>query len=139
MLCKLIRVCRIQWRCPFFLCARPKTRFLGKFGQKNKIVSLSWDLVPRLIPTCRIQWHCSFFSVSDRKHRFWGNLVQKVKIVTLSWNLVLRLIPICKVQWWCLLFLFILKTHFLVNKVNKKRLLSLRPNESKNFSIGRCH
>ena len=35
--------------------------FLGNFGPKIKIVSLSWNLIPRLIWTCRIQWWRSLF------------------------------------------------------------------------------
>ena len=37
-----------------------KHTFLVNLVQKIKIVSLSWNLVPRLIRICRIQWWCSF-------------------------------------------------------------------------------
>ena len=43
---------------------------------KLKIISLSWNFVPRLIQICRIPWWCS---------PFWANLVQKNQNVSLSW------------------------------------------------------
>ena len=122
---------------------RLKTPFLGKFGPKIKIVSLSWNLVPRPIRICRIQWWCSLFLPSTRNNPFWVNLVQKIKIVSFSWNLVpaliwisknqcwsslfpfsientlfggnfvFRLIRICIIQWWCWLSLFSTKNAFL--------------------------
>ena len=55
--------------------------------QNIKIISLSWNLVPRPIWICRIQWWCSLFFVLDWKYFFWANLVQQTKIVSLSWNL----------------------------------------------------
>ena len=45
-----------------FFCLRLEISFLGKFGPKIKIVSLSWNLVPRLIPIGNwIQWSFYFF------------------------------------------------------------------------------
>ena len=41
---------------PFFY---PKYPFWAKFVQKNKIFSLSWNLLPRLIRICTIQYWCS--------------------------------------------------------------------------------
>ena len=38
-----------------------KHPFWANLVQKVKIVSLSWNLVPRLIRICRIQWCCSVF------------------------------------------------------------------------------
>ena len=89
--------------------------------QKIKVVSLRWNLVPRLIRLCRNQWWCSDL--------FLVNFVQQIKIVSLNSNLVLRLIRICKIQWWCLLALFFAKNPFLP---------SLRPYGSRDFDIGSC-
>ena len=41
-----------------------KYHFCTSLDQKIKIVSLNWNLVPRLIQTCRIQWWRSFFLFS---------------------------------------------------------------------------
>ena len=38
-----------------------KYHFLENLVQEIKIVSLSWNLIPRLIRICRIQRWCSFF------------------------------------------------------------------------------
>ena len=51
-----------------------------------KIVSFSWNLVPRLIQIWRILVFT--FSILGRKHPFSVNLVQKLNMVSLSWNLV---------------------------------------------------
>ena len=40
-----------EWKCLFW----------ANFVQKVKIISLSWNLVPRLIRVCRIQWWYSLF------------------------------------------------------------------------------
>ena len=98
--------------------------------QKINIVSLRWNLIPRIIWICWIQWCCSLFSFLTgntllgqiwsklsiftafmfpiRNALFWVNLVQKIKIISLSWNLVPILIRICRVQWWCWLFLVLI-------------------------------
>ena len=55
--------------------------FFGKFGPKNKIVSWSWNSVPRLIGICRIHWWCSLSSFFDWKYSFLANLVPKFIIV----------------------------------------------------------
>ena len=48
----------------FYLsCLKLKIPGLGKFGPKNKFVSLNLNLVLRLILLWRIQWYCSFFQV----------------------------------------------------------------------------
>ena len=83
-----------------------KYHFLTMLVQKNKSVSLSWNLVPRLIRICRIEWAFSLFFVLDGKHPFWADLFQKTKIVSLGWNLVSKLIRICRIQWWCSFYLF---------------------------------
>ena len=101
-----------------------KYPFWSNLFRKIIIVSLSWNVEPKLIRICRIQWWCSLFlvlkliricriqwwcslfSVLDGKHPFWANLVQKIKTVSLSWNLAPRLIWIWRIQWRCLLFCF---------------------------------
>ena len=79
----------------FFCCFHWKYPFLTNLFQKIKIVSLSWNLVPRVIWISRHQWWCSLFSVFDWRYPFWANLVQKTKIVSFRWNLTPRLIRIC--------------------------------------------
>ena len=44
-----------------YSCFQLKVSFLGKVGPKNKIDSLSLNLIPRLIGICRIQWSSSPF------------------------------------------------------------------------------
>ena len=87
--------------------------FWANLVQKIEIVSLRWNLIPRLIRICWIQWCCSLFSfltgnallgqvwsklliftvsfVSDQKNLFWGkfspkcqNLQVKAKFATSS-------------------------------------------------------
>ena len=41
----------LEWKHPFW----------ANLVEKIKIVSLSWNLVPRLVRICRIQWWSSFF------------------------------------------------------------------------------
>ena len=40
-----------------------KHSFWAHLVQKLEIVSVSWNLVPRLIRICRIEWRCYFFLV----------------------------------------------------------------------------
>ena len=94
--------------------------FLGKFGQKIKIVYLKWILVPRLIRICIIQWWCSIVlfltgdSLNGNLHffhfrpgiPFLCEFGPKNQIVSSSLNLVPRLIRICRSQWYCSLFPF---------------------------------
>ena len=63
---KLIRICRIQWRCSFFL--ERKHSFSANLVQNIKIVSVSWGLVLRLIRICRIQWRCLLFCFIPETH-----------------------------------------------------------------------
>ena len=71
-----------------------KYPFWANLVQKVKIISWSWNLVPRLIWICRIQWWRSLFLFL-----IGANLVQKFKIVISRWNLILKLIQICTIQW----------------------------------------
>ena len=43
------------------LCFWWEIPFLGKYGQKIKVVCFSWNLIARLIWICRNQWQYSFF------------------------------------------------------------------------------
>ena len=95
-----------------------KYPFWANLVQKIKIVTLCWNLVPRLIRICRIQWCCSLFLFSSgnsllgqiwskllylqffflfpiRNVLFWENLVQNVKVVSLSLNLLATIF--CKI------------------------------------------
>ena len=71
-----------------------KCPFGANLVQIVNIVSLRWNLIPRLMRICRIEWWLTFF-VFHLKCPFCANLVQKIKIVNLSWNLVPKLIKIC--------------------------------------------
>ena len=107
---------------PFWL----ETPFLGKFGPKNQIVRLSWNLVSRLIRRCRIQCWCSPFLLLTGNTFLGQTLVQKMKTVSLNKNLVSRLIPICRIQCWCSLFSVLVEKHpFWVNLVQKLKVVSL--------------
>ena len=94
--------------------------------QKLKIISLSWNFVPKLIQICRIPWWCSLFFCFRLEVPFWANLVQKIEIVSLSWNLVPRLIWISRIQWWCSLFLFLTRKTFFGQISSKKSKLSVK-------------
>ena len=63
-----------------------KHPFWANLVQKIKIVSLSWNLVPRLIWICRIKWWCSLFPFSTGNTFFCANVVPKFKFVSLSCN-----------------------------------------------------
>ena len=78
--------------------------------QKFKIVSLSWNLVPRLIRICRIQWWCSLLYFRS-ENLFFGKFRPKIQNF-LKLNLVPWLIWIWRIQRWCSLFLifFIINT-----------------------------
>ena len=114
--------------------------------QKINIVSLRWNLIPRIIWICWIQWCCSLFSFLTgntllgqiwsklsiftafmfliRNALFWVNLVQKIKIISLSWNLVPTLIRICIIQWWYSLFSFAARNTLFGIIWSKKSILS---------------
>ena len=60
-----------------FLLFEWKYPFWGNMVQKNKIVTLSWNLVPTIIRTCRIQWWCSFFFCFWSEIPFWDKFGRK--------------------------------------------------------------
>ena len=58
---RLILICGIQRWFSFFIFLDQKYAFWVNLIQKFKIVSLSWNLLPRLFRMCKIQWRCSLF------------------------------------------------------------------------------
>ena len=70
-----IWVCKIQWWCSLFL-SDCKHIFWANLVRKIKIVSLSWNLIPRLIRTCRIHW-CSSLLLISTGITFFGKLDPK--------------------------------------------------------------
>ena len=82
-----------------------KYPFWTNLVQKIKIVSLRWNLIPRLT-NWNMQNSMTVFTLFafDQKCPFWTDLVQNVKIVSLRWNLIPRLIRICRIQWCCSFF-----------------------------------
>ena len=80
--------------------------------QKLKIISLSWNFVPRLIQIGRIPWWCSPFPLSTG-HIFLGKFGTKNQNWQFKLNLVQRLIWISRIQWGCSLFLFLTINIFL--------------------------
>ena len=58
---RLIRICRIQWWCPFFSVFDRKYYFWASLVQKIKIISLSTSLVPILIQIYKINGDFLFF------------------------------------------------------------------------------
>ena len=99
-----------------------KYPFWANLVQKVKIISLSWNLVPRLIRICRIQWWCSLFLFLTGNTLF-GQIFGQ--IVSLRWNLVASLIRICRIQWCCSLFLFLSGNALFGQIWSKKSKLSL--------------
>ena len=61
-----------------FFCFRPEIPFLSKYGPKIKIVSLGWNLEPRLIRICTIQWWCSL-SLFSTRIQFVGKFGPKIQ------------------------------------------------------------
>ena len=91
-----------------FLVFDWKYPFWANLVQKVKIISWSWNSVPRLILICRIQWCCSF-SCFWVEIPFLGKFCPKnqnchFKVSFLRWNLVPTLIRTCRIQWWCSFF-----------------------------------
>ena len=101
-------------------CVRPEIPFLGKFGPKIKIVSLNWNLVPRLMQICRIQWWFWFFPFSTM-NTFFDKFGPKIQNC-LEWNLVHGLIQISRIEWF---FRFRLEIPFFGNFVQKINIVSL--------------
>ena len=60
-----------------------KYTFWANLVQKYKIVSLRWNLLPKLIQICWIQWWCILLPFGTLKYLFLANLAWKIKIVCL--------------------------------------------------------
>ena len=75
----LIRIYRIQWRCPPFLFSI-RMPFLGKFRPKcqNCQFQVKLDMYTNLNKQNSVMLFTFF--IFDQKCSFWGNLVQNVKI-----------------------------------------------------------
>ena len=71
---RLIWICRTMYNIygVYFSVLDEKNSFWANLVQKIKVVSLSWNLVPRLIWICGIQWWCSLFS-------FWPKFGPKIQ------------------------------------------------------------
>ena len=97
-------------------------------AQKLKIVSLSWNLMPRLIQICKILWWCLSFLFSNGNTLFGGKFDSKNYYFSLSWNLVPKLIQMSEIPWWYLLFLFYTGTKypFWSNLVLKFKIVCLK-------------
>ena len=68
-----------------------KYLFWVNLVQKLKIISLSWNFVPRLIQICRIPWWCLLFLFSTG-HTFLGKFAPENQ----NWQFRTRLIWICR-------------------------------------------
>ena len=71
---KLIRICRIQWWCPFFLFQNRNTLFglpfLGKFGLKNQNGQLELKIGTKTNTNMKNSVVMFIFSAFDRKYPF---------------------------------------------------------------------
>ena len=85
MIPRLIRMCRTQWHCPFYLF-KLEIPFLSKVGQKNENFQFKLNLSIRQSRIWRIQWWCSLFLLLTWNFAFLRNLFQKIKIVWRSWK-----------------------------------------------------
>ena len=111
----------------FFVFNR-KYPFWANFVQKIKIVSLRWNLIPRLIRICRIQWWCSRFMFSAG-NTFLGNFGPKnqncqfkVKLDTYTnWNMQNSMVMFT-------FFVFDRKYYFWANLFKKIKIVSIRWN-----------
>ena len=66
--------------------------------QKLKIISLSWNFVPRLIQICRIPWWCSLFPFST-VDTFWGKFDLKNQNCQFELKFRTRLIWVCRIMY----------------------------------------
>ena len=74
-----------------------KYLFWVNLVQKLKIISLSWNFVPRLIQICRIPWWCSLFLFSTG-NTFLGKFGSKNQNCQFELKFRTRLIWICKIK-----------------------------------------
>ena len=126
--CRIIQICKIQWRCSLFSDFDRKQPIWVNLVQNVKIVSLTLKFATE---TNLNMQNSIMFTFSDLKlqHHCWVNLVQKIKIVRLSWNLVPRLIWICRIQRCGSFYLYYgWKYPFWANLVHKIEFVLLRWN-----------
>ena len=76
-----------SWKCLFWV----------NLVQKLKIISLSWNFVPRLIQICRIPWWCSLFLFSTG-NTFLGKFGPKNQNCQFELKFRTRLIWICRIM-----------------------------------------
>ena len=76
----LIRICRFQWWCWYFLFYMGNTFFWENLVQKINILRLNLNLVPRLIRICRIHWWCWYFLFHMGKTLFGQMWFKKSKL-----------------------------------------------------------
>ena len=91
--------------CLLFLFLIGNSLFGQIWSRKSKLLSLSWNLVPKLIRICRIQWWCSLFCFWSEMP-FLGKCGPKCLNCHLRLNLLASLVRICRIIWWSLLFWF---------------------------------
>ena len=75
-----------------------KYLFWVNLVQKLKIISLSWNFVPRLIQICRIPWWCSLFPFST-VDTFWGKFGLKNQNCQFELKFRTRLIWVCRIMY----------------------------------------
>ena len=81
----------------YLFCFQVEIPFLGKFGPKFKMISLSWNFGPRLIQICRIPWRCSLFLLSTG-NTFLGIFGPKNQNRQFELKFCARLIWICRIM-----------------------------------------
>ena len=81
----------------FLFCFQLETPFLSKFGPKLKIISLSWNFVPRPISNMQNSMVMSTFSVFDWKY-FLGKFGPKNQNCQFELKFHTRLIWICRIM-----------------------------------------
>ena len=107
--------------------------------QKFKIVSLRWNLIPKLIQICRIQWYCSVFCFRTETAflgKFGPNcqyLLFKVKLDTLTNSIMQNSMAVFT------FFFSDQKRFFWANLVQNVKIVSLRLNLVASIGILKSH
>ena len=114
---------------PWTACSVFNWKYLSwvNFVQKLKIISLSWNFVPRLIQICRIPWWCSLFLFSTG-NIFLGKFGPKNQNCQFELEFRTRLIWICTImQKICGLYFFCFRPEkpFLDKSGQKIKIVSL--------------
>ena len=108
---------------PWTTCFQLEIRFWVNLVQKLKIISLSWNCVPRLIP-----WWCSTFLFSTGKYLFGQIWSKKSKFSVWAENLHLTNLNMQNYEenMWCSLFLFYTRKMLFGQIWSKKLKLSVK-------------